>query len=413
MRQNTVFTNPLNEPFYLQIRPNGEDCNTSCRYCRYESAEYTWGNRAHMSKKLLEKIIREQINAQPSKSVVFAWEGGEPLLSGIDFFRDAVRLQRRIADDKIVLNILETNGLLINDQWCQFFKENNFFVYVFLDGPEHCHSYYRSDRKNGNTFSKVISAINLLKKHRVDFVARVSVTQYSVNYPLEIYHFLKDLGVQFIHFNPLAHWIVKEDKGFHFLLPGEKGVGELAEWSVSSLAYGKFLTTIFDEWVRNDVGERYIKLFDATLTALIGKRSLEICEFSRSCRNRLLVNFDGSAYQCNQYISPEYKLGDLNTQPLLAIAHSSKRAELADRKLKRTCTTCRDCDMLAICNGYCTRTRFDNIDGCDHGHTYYCQGLKYYFNHVRPYMDFMANELKHDRPPANVMEFARERDKKI
>lgn len=412
MKQNTVFTNPLNEPFYLQIRPNGDNCNVHCKYCRYESAEKVWGNRPHMSRGLLEKIIREQVNAQPSKSVVFVWEGGEPMLSGLDFYRDVVRMQRKIAEDKIIFNVLETNGLLIDDIWCQFFKENNFFVYVFLDGPEHCHNHYRSDKRNGKTFSKVVNAINLLKKHRVDVVVQVAVTQYSVNYPLEIYRFLKNLGVYFIHFNPLVANISKKNEEVRFLFPTDKDKGVLAEWSVPSLAYGKFLTEIFDEWVRNDVGERFIKLFDATLTTLIGKRSLEICEFSRSCRSRLMVDFNGYAYQCNQLIAPQFKLGDLNIDPLLSLAHSQKRAELADAKLKRTCKTCRDCDMMLICNGYCTKSRFDNIEGCEHGHTYYCEGLKHYFNHVKPYMDFMANELSNNRPPANVMEYAKEFDAK-
>lgn len=363
-----------------------------------------------MSRNLLKKIIKEQINAQPAKSVVFVWEGGEPLLSGIDFFRDAVKMQRQLAGDRIVFNVLETNGLLVDDRWCEFFKQNNFFVYVFLDGPEHCHNRYRSDHKNGKTYLKVINAVNLLKKHRVDFVVQLAVTRYSVSYPLEIYHFLKSLDVRFMRFHPLVHRIVKNDKGFEILLAGDTEKGELAEWSVPPLAYGKFLTTIFDEWVRNDVGERFIKLFDATLTSLIGKRSLEICEFGRSCRGRLLVDYDGSAYQCNQYVSPSYKLGDLSRQPLLAVAHSPRRAELADAKLKNTCATCRSCDMLSICSGYCTATRFDSISGCDH-HTYYCAGLKHYFNHVKPYMDFMANELKNNRPPANVMEYAKGMDR--
>jgi uncharacterized protein len=160
--------------------------------------------------------------------------------------------------------------------------------------------------------------------------------------------------------------VTKGDRKFQPVFPEDKDKGVLADCSVPSLAYGKFLTEIFDEWVRNDVGECYIKLFDATLTALVGKRSLEICEFSRSCRNRLLVDFDGSVYQCNQLVAPKYRLGNLNVEPLLAIAHSPRRAEFADAKLKRTCTTCRDCDMLATCNGYCTRSRFDNIDGCEH-----------------------------------------------
>ena len=360
-----------------------------------------------MSRSLLEKIIKEQINAQPTKSVVFVWEGGEPMLSGIDFFRDAVRIQRKYAEDKIVFNVIETNGLLVDDRWCEFFKENNFFVYVFLDGLEHCHNHYRSDRKNGKTFSKVVNAINLLKKHRTDLVVQAAVTSYSVNYPLETYHFFKDLGIQFIHFVPLANRIVKGDKGFNTLHPSDTGNGELAEWSVTPLAYGKFLSTVFDEWVRNDVGERFIKLFDATLTMYMGRRSLEICEFSRSCRSRLLVNYDGSAYQCNRYVLPEHKLGDLKTQPLLSVAHSVQRAQLADTKLKNTCNKCRSCDMLSICNGFCTGTRIEEIEGCEHGHTYYCEGLQHFFNHIKPYMDFMANELKNDRPPANVMEFAR------
>ncbi len=411
MKQNTIFTNPLEEPFYLQIRPNGENCNVYCKYCRYESAEAMWEDRSQMSRSLLEKIIKEQINAQPSKSAVFVWEGGEPMLSGIEFFRDVVRLQRSLADDRIVFNIIETNGLLVDDKWCEFFRENNFFVYVFLDGPEHCHNYYRNDKKNGKTFSKVVNAISLLKKHRVDFVAQVAVTQYSVNYPLEIYHFLKGLGVQFMRFNPLAHRIVKDGKNIQMLFPNERDKGELAEWSVPPLAYGKFLTAIFDEWIRNDVGERFIKLFDATLTVTVGKRFIGLCEFGKSCRSRLLVDFDGSVYQCNQYVSPNHKLGDLKTQPLLAVAHSPQRAELADVKLKQACSTCSTCDALPICNGFCTKNRFNNVPGCEHGHAYYCEGLKHYFNHVKPYMEFMADELKNNRPPANVMKYARDLDK--
>lgn len=412
MKQSGAYINTLAEPFYLQIRPNGESCNAYCKYCRYEPSNVMLEDRPQMSRSLLEKVIREQINAQPTKSVVFVWEGGEPMLSGIDFFREAVRLQKAISDEKIVFNVIETNGLLVNDRWCEFFKENNFFVYVFLDGPEHCHSYYRSDAKNGKTFSRVVKAIDLLKKHRVDFVIQVAVTQYSVNHPLEIYRFVKNLGANFISFQPLSHRIIKGSREFRVLFPDERDKGELAEWSVPSLAYGKFLTTIFDEWVRHDVGERFIKLFDATLTVLTGRHSLEICAFSKSCRNRLLVDFDGSIYQCNQYISPKYMLGNLNTQPLLAVAHSHRRAELADAKLKQAYTECATCNVLPICNGFCTKNRIVGTSQSEHGQSYYCEGLKHYFNHVKPYMEFMANELKNNRPPANVMEYARGLDKK-
>lgn len=410
MKQNAIFTNPFTEPFYLQVRPNGESCNVYCKYCRYEPAEITWTGKPQMLHSLLEKVIKEQINAQPSKDVVFVWEGGEPMLSGMDFFRDAVRLQKSLANDKIVFNVMETNGLLIDGRWCEFFKENNFFISVFLDGPEHCHSYYCNDRKNGKTFSKAIDAISLLKKHRIDFVVQVEVTQYSVSYPLEIYHFLKSLGVHFMRFTPLFHRIIRNGKKIQVLFPYERHLGEQAKWSVPSLAYGKFLTTIFDEWVRNDVGERFIKIFDATLTLMVGKRSLEICDFAKSCRGRLLVDFDGSVYQCSHYVSPKYKLGDLKTQSLLAVAHSQQRAALADAKLEQTSSTCKACDMLPICNGFCTKSRTDSISGDDY-HSYYCEGLKHYFNYVKPYMDFMANELQNNRPPVNVMEYAKSLDK--
>ena len=407
MEQNTVLSASLPDSFYLQIRPNGEDCGVDNRVYHHDPSEGIWRDRPHMSRELLHKAIKEQVNTQPSKSVVFEWSGGEPLLNGIDFFRHAVWQQRSISRRKTVFNIVRTNGLLIDESWCRFFKENNFFVYVFFDTLEYYHNGYQNNRKQGNTFFEIIEVVKLLNKNRVNFLVQVSVTRYSAGIPLEIYRLLKEIGVRFMDFTPIAHRVSKADSEPKILFPDDKEPGELADWSVSPLAYGKFLAAIFDEWVRNDVGERFIKTFDSTLAMTMGKQSLDICEFSGGCNNRLMVDFDGGVYQCNQYISPRHKLGDLNEQSLLAVATSPERLMLAKAKLNSE--GCKDCNMSAICNGYCPATRFSNPDSQGCGRSYYCEGLKHYFNHVKPYMDFMADEIDNNRPPANVMEFARER----
>ncbi|MGL4994526.1 MAG: anaerobic sulfatase-maturation protein [Bacteroidales bacterium] len=400
----TLLYNPLSYPIYVMAKPVGAVCNLDCTYCYYLEKEELYKNRSthRMSDELLEHFTREYIEAQPTPDVLFTWHGGEALLRGLEFYRKALKLQKRYARGRRIENSIQTNGVMLNDEWCEFFKENNFLVGISLDGPRDCNDIFRKDKGGRGSFDKVIQGIELLKKHGVEFNILAVVNSFNVRYPLEVYNFFKSIGARYIQFSPIVERVGNRNDGLKLLSATDKQEVVVSEWSVDSEDYGHFMTTIFDEWVRRDVGEVYVQLFDSTLANLVGA-SPGVCVWAKECGHASAMEFNGDIYSCDHYVFPENKLGNIRSTPLVSMMLSDKQLAFGRAKSNSLTAQCRRCSFLNLCNGECPKNRIIKSEDGEDGLNYLCKGFKIYFDHVLPYMKFMANELDNRRAPANIM----------
>ncbi len=357
-----------------------------------------------MSDILLEKFTEEYINAQTQNEILFTWHGGEALLRPIPFYKRALELQKKYGRGKKIDNVLQTNGTLLTDAWCEFFKENNFLIGISIDGPQEFHDEYRRNKGGLPTFVKVMKGINLLKKHGVEFNAMAVVNDYNADYPVEFYKFFKEIGVQYIQFAPIVERINRQENGLKLTTPHEDA--ELADFSVSPIQWGKFLCGLFDEWIKEDVGKIYIQMFDSTLANWMGEQP-GICTLARHCGHAGVMEFNGDVYSCDHYVFPEFKLGNINTDSLASMMYSEKQLKFGTDKHDTLPRQCRECEFLFACNGECPKNRFARTKDGEYGLNYLCAGWKMFYGHVAPYMDFMKKELMNQRPPANVMEWAK------
>lgn len=405
----TVAFNPLTLPTYVMAKPIGSLCNLNCQYCYYLEKEKLYANRKkmEMSEETLELFVKSYIEAQPVKEVLFTWHGGETLLRDISFYRRALQFQRKYGRGRDISNSIQTNGTLLNDEWCRFFKDNNFLVGISIDGSEHCHDIYRSNRAGRGSFKQVMRGIELLQKHQVDFNTLSVINDYNVNYPLEVYRFFKEIGSQYMQFSPIVERISDDRADGLKLLPPDEYVGaKLASWTVNPKKFGDFYISIFNEWVRNDVGRYYVQLFDATLANMIGV-SPGVCIFAETCGHASALEFNGDLYACDHFVYPEYKLGNIRNKTIFEMMFQEEQLQFGAAKRDKLPTQCRHCDMLKFCHGECPKNRIaKTVDG-EWGLNYLCQGYYAFFKHAMPYMQFMANELHFKRPPANVMHYAR------
>jgi len=400
----TIQFNPLKYPVYVMAKPIGSACNLRCSYCYYLEKKNPGAENStnRMSDDTLELFIEQYINAQPGEQVLFTWHGGEPLLLGIDFYRRAIRLQKAYGRNRQIENVLQTNGVLLTEEWCLFFKENNFLIGISIDGPEHCHNQYRRTIGNEGSFQQVMKGIQLLQKHQVEFNVLSVVNNYNVQFPLEVYRFFKLIGAKYIQFSPVVERMNTESG---LLSSAEDPEGQLTSWSVGAMDYGKFLTSIFDEWVRNDVGEVFVITFDATLAGYV-RAPAGICIYAETCGHAAALEANGDVYSCDHYVFPEFKLGNIHQKTITEMMLSPAQFKFGNDKRDKLSTTCRQCEFLKQCNGECPKNRIVKLsDGS--AQNYLCSGLRYYFHHVEPYMKFMAEELKHERSPANVMGWAK------
>ena len=361
-----------------------------------------------MTEQLLEKFIEEYLNSQTMPEVLFTWHGGEPLMRPISFYKKALELQKKYSKGRKIDNCLQTNGTLLTDEWCIFLKENNFLIGVSTDGGQDFHDEYRRDKSGAPTFHKVMKGINLMKKHGVEYNCLAVVNDFNADYPVEFYQFFKDIDCRFIQFSPIVERKSVHESGLSLSLPEEEAV--LSDMSVSSLQWGKFLCAIFDEWIKEDVGKFYIQYFDATLAGWVGQQP-GICTLAKHCGHAGVMEFNGDVYSCDHYVFPEYKLGNLNTSSLVSMMYSERQLKFGTDKFDKLPAQCRRCEFLFACNGECPKNRFITTSDGEPGLNYLCRGLKMYFHHVAPYMDFMKKELLAERAPANVMEWAKERNK--
>ncbi len=394
---------PTVPAFHLMTKPRGAICNLDCKYCYFLSKERLYPNSSfRMSETLLEEYTRQFINAQHVPEVTFAWQGGEPTLMGLAFYQQAVGYQQKHKKSGMhIYNTLQTNAVTLDDAWCQFFAEHDFLIGVSLDGPQPLHDAYRVDKGGAPTFDRVMDGIRLLQKHGVEFNILTTVHAANADHPLEIYRFLRDeVGTNFMQFIP----IVERDND-----TGYQEGSTVTERSVGAEQYGKFLISIFDDWVRHDVGRVFVQIFDVALAAWTGNKP-GLCFFEETCGTALEMEFNGDVYSCDHYVEPDYKLGNIIDIPLSEIVVMDKQIEFGLAKRDSLPTYCRQCEVRFVCNGGCPKNRFIDTPDGDPGLNYLCAGYKAFFTHIDMPMRFMTNELAHHRPPANVMRYMQRLD---
>ena len=403
--------NPFGHPMYIMLKPAGSLCNLRCEYCYYLEKQQLYTNCPNhiISDQMLEKFIHEYIEAQTTPEVLFTWHGGETLMRPISFYKRALQLQRAYARGRQVDNCIQTNGTLLNDEWCQFFKENNFLVGVSIDGPQEFHDEYRKTASGKPSFHKVMQGIRLLNKHGVEWNALAVVNDFNADYPLDFYHFFKEIKCRYIQFTPIVERIVTRDDGLR-LASGMCEGGQLAPFSVTPEQWGNFLCTIFDEWVRNDVGQYYVQLFDATLANWVGVAP-GLCTMAAECGHAGVMEFNGDVYACDHFVYPEYKLGNLKDKTIYEMMTSPRQKEFAKLKNALLPRQCKECRFRFACHGECPKNRFVRDRYNQPGLNYLCKGYYQFFEHAAPYFEFMKRELQAQRPPANIMERLKRADR--
>ncbi len=397
--------NPFARPLYVMLKPAGSLCNLRCKYCYYleKNALYTEQKNHVISDEMLDKFIREYIEAQTSPDVLFCWHGGETLMRPISFYRRAIELQRKYARGRRIDNTIQTNATMLTDEWCEFFRENNFLVGVSIDGPQEFHDEYRRTATGKPTFHKVMQGIRLLNKHNVEWNALAVVNDFNADYPLEFYNFFKEIGCHYIQFTPIVERRIERNDGLS-LAPGMEEGGELVDFSVTPEQWGRFLCTIFDEWVRHDVGTYFIQIFDATLANWAGVQP-GLCSLAKECGHAGVMEFNGDVYSCDHFVYPEHLLGNINEKTITEMMYGEKQREFAKLKHELLPQQCRECPVEFACHGECPKNRFTRDKYGNPGLNYLCKGYRQFFEHVKPYMDFMKGELDAKRPPSNVMNF--------
>lgn len=397
---------PFAKPLYVMTKPVSSMCNLSCRYCYYLEKANLYRNedkagRFTMSEDLLERFIRDYIESQTMPQVLFSWHGGEALMRPLSFYKRVVELQKRYARGVQIDNSIQTNGTLLTDEWCEFFRENGWLVGVSIDGSQEFHDEYRRNKMGQPSFRKVMQGINLLNKHGVEWNALAVVNDFNADYPLDFYNFFKEIDCRYIQFTPIVERLYPHKDGRHLASPMDNGKVSLADFSVSPEQWGEFLVTLFDEWVKEDVGKYFIQLFDATLANWVGQQP-GVCTMARTCGHAGVMEYNGDVYSCDHFVFPEYKLGNIRTHTLVEMMYGERQQQFGMDKYAKLPAQCKNCEFLFACNGECPKNRFAFTADGEPGLNYLCSGYKRYFRHVAPYMDFMKQELEAGRPPANV-----------
>jgi len=387
MADNRFNTSPqdnnIPSVFNLMAKPVGPICNLDCTYCFYKEKDWLLSelNEGCMSDLTLEEYIRQYIQSQSVEEVSFVWQGGEPTLAGLPFFRKAVILQKKYAGTKRILNSIQTNGTLLDDEWCLFLAEHNFLVGLSLDGPAHLHDRFRVNGKGKPTFECVMGALELLKKHGVEFNILASVTNESSKYPLDVYRFLKQAGAEFIQFIPIV---------------------EEADWSVDPEPYGDFLNRVFDEWIQNDVGRIVVMNFEWALHSWLGNEP-PACQFSRICGMSMVLESNGDVYSCDHFVHPENLLGNIHNDGLKTIVGNQKQFLFGLSKEENLPRSCRDCQFLFACRGGCPKDRLTGPTAKETGRNRLCMGYRKFFEHVDEHMIAMSRLIAAGQPLSPVM----------
>ena len=369
---------PFGSPLYVMLKPVGSRCNLACQYCYYLEKGKLYPEQEPLSETLLETFIRQYIEAQTMPEVLFTWHGGEPLLQPLSFYRKALELQQRYAGGRQIDNCLQTNGTLLTDEWCEFLRENRFLVGISIDGPQTYHDAYRC-----RSFEKVMRGIRLLQKHHVEWNAMATVNHLNADHPVEFYRFFKEIGCQYLQFTPVVE-------------------PSLCDTSVTPEQWGRFLCRVYDEWVKADVGQIFVQLFDATLANWAGEPP-GICSMSPTCGRAAMMEANGDVYSCDHFVFPEYRLGNIRQQSLTEMLYGERQQQFGRSKRTSLPRQCRECRFLFACHGECPKNRFVKDKYGEPGLNYLCKGYRQFFAHVASDMDFMKAELDAGRSPANIM----------
>lgn len=380
-------------------KPSGAQCNLDCSYCFFLKKDGLYPESDfRMTDEVHEAYIRQLFEAHREPHITVAWQGGEPSLMGIDFFRRSVELQKKyLKPGTVVENTFQTNGILLDDEWCRFFKENNFLVGLSMDGPKELHDIYRKDKGGHGTFERIMTAARKLQEHRVEFNVLCTVNAKNADHPLSVYRFFRDrLKAQYIQFIPIVERI---DANGH---TGSQKGDRVTERSVHPEQWGHFLNEIFDEWVKRDVGRTFVLNFDGALAGWLGQAGT-VCIFGRTCGQGMALEHNGDLYSCDHFVEPGYLLGNIMQTPMSVLADSPKQLKFG--RDKRDCLPgyCHRCDFLFACNGECPKNRFTETPDGEPGLNYLCRGYRLFFEHADPWMKIMAELIMRGQPAGNVM----------
>ncbi len=372
------------QPFTLLIKPSGSDCNLDCKYCFYKhrSPEIGTGTQ-RMTDRVLEKLIKDYMKlAFPVSG--FSWQGGEPTLMGLDFYKRAVELQKKYGQSgRQVSNALQTNAVLLDDKWCTFLHENKFLVGISIDGPKKFHDYYRKDHSGRSTFDKVITAIENCKKHNVEFNILTLLNNKNIDHPDELFDFFIENDIRYLQFITCVE--------------RDPETGEIADFSITPAQYGQFLCRIFDRWHDHGPDKLSIRTFDSILAYCVaGKHS--ICTFDKQCSAYIVIEHTGDAFCCDFFVEPKWKLGSIFETPIEKLATSTKKRQFARAK-QQLCDKCLVCSCLAVCRGGCMKDRAAATDNGDwNRQSYLCEGYKRFFDHAMPRFMQLAAKINAGTP---------------
>ena len=389
--------------FHLLAKPTGAVCNLNCKYCFFLSKERLYpGSKFRMTVDTLNSYLRQYIGGQQGPEVEVAWQGGEPTLMGVDFFRKSVELAERYKKPgQRIRYTMQTNGVLLDDKWCEFFKTHDFLIGLSMDGPENIHNAYRVDKSGKGSFRKVFNGAELLKKH--DVAVNILTCVHAANYahPMEVYRFLRDeVQAEFIQFIPIV--VRKNNTGF------QEG-DTVTEHSIGGMAYGSFLNSVFDEWVRHDVGRVFVQIFDVSLGSWLGAPP-SLCIFADACGHALALEHNGDLYSCDHFVEPKYRLGNIGENGMAGLVTSAKQKVFGHDKKKKLPEYCRQCEVGQRCRGGCPKNRFIKTPDGEAGLNYLCEGYRSFFTHRARPMKTMAQLLKTGQPPARIMEIIARED---
>lgn len=404
---NTI--NPFSRPLYVMLKPVGAACNLRCHYCYYleKACLYKDSSKRVLSEEMLDQFTKEYIEAQTMNDVLFTWHGGEPLMRPLSFYRKALELQKKYGRGRNISNVIQTNGTLLTDEWCRFLHENNWLVGVSIDGPQEFHDEYRRTASGGPSWAKVMRGIQLLNKHHVEWNAMAVVNDFNADYPLDFYHFFKEMGCRFIQITPVVERMVNHADGRHLATLTDDATAPVTDFSVTPEQWGRFLCAIFDEWVRNDVGQTYVELFDCILANWVGVTP-GICVYAKECGHAGIMEFNGDVYSCDHFVFPEYRLGNIRKKTITEMLYGEQQQQFSRLKSQSLPKECKKCEWEFACHGECPRTRFIKDVYGNPGKNYLCDGYRMFFRHIAPYMDFMKKEYMNQRPPSNVMQHIQE-----
>jgi uncharacterized protein len=397
--QSAASPRPLSA-FHVMAKPAGARCNLACDYCFYLKKRRLYpGSDCRMSDEVLEAYIRQTLEAHRTSRVTIAWQGGEPTLMGLEFFERAVAFENKYARPGMIIeNTLQTNGTLIDERWCRFFRKNGFLVGLSIDGPRGLHDRYRTKRNGDSVFDTIVRSVRLLQHAGVECNILCTVNSVNAQHPLAVYRFFRDeLRTPYLQFIPIVER--DHDAG------GQNGVRVTAQ-TVTPAQWGGFLCAIFDEWVRRDVGSMFVQFFDAVLASYVRGFS-SVCVLQPRCGLGLALEHTGDLYSCDHYVEPGFFLGNILDTPLKILAGSDRQRAFGSAKSAALPTCCRECEYLFTCHGECPKNRIHQEPDGSGARNWLCEGLKSFFTHSRAKMERMATLIQSGRPAADIMEISR------